>query len=281
MLLSVLKAWQTCSVHFPPFATLIFISHFEICIFYIRVFKASPPPVNQWNSETTGRALCHIPPCAHAHASIGLKATCVSVRTSLNLTAGKLMGAAWSWQTAVSVCSPVLLPLLLHTKMAELAPLQVYPPLRPWLPWLLTMVTICNMAADFGRWMVHLSREVPGSVAQRGAFVTDSPPLCRCLHKRRAKAASAGRGMTQLQHRSCQSKLQGSRTKGGSHVACNFLEAIKPTLFNSISNTHAVLSVKWSFNAQLPIHSWKTGMWKALCKTMLNTSANFSGWRGM
>ncbi len=163
------------------------------------------------------------------------------------------------------------------TKMAELASLQVYPLLHPWLLWLLTMVTICDMAADFGRWIVHLSWDMPGSAAQRAGFVTDSPSLCSCLYKPRARAASAGTGATQLRHRSCQSKLQGSRTKGGSHVACNFLEAIKPTLFNSLSNTHAILSVKWSFNAQLPVESWKKGMWKALCKTMLNISANFSG----
>lgn len=33
---------------------------------------------------------------------------------------------------------------------------------------------------------------------------------------------------------------------GGSHVACNFLEAIKPTLYNSLSNTWAIFRVKWS-----------------------------------
>lgn len=117
------------------------------------------------------------------------------------------------------------------------------------------------------------------SAEQRAGFVTDSPSLFSC--KPRAKAASTGRERTQLRDRSCQSKLQGSRTKGGSHVACNFLEAIKPTLFNSLFNTHAILSVKWSLNAQLPIQSWKTGMWKALWKIMMSTSADFSGWRGM
>lgn len=37
---------------------------------------------------------------------------------------------------------------------------------------------------------------------------------------------------------------------GGSHVACNFLEAIKPTLYNSLSNTWAIFRVKWSFEPQ-------------------------------
>ncbi len=154
--------------------------------------------------------------------------------------------------------------ILAYTKVAELASLQVYLSLRPLLLWLLTMVTICDMSADFGRWMVHLSWEVPGSAAQRASFVTYSP-RCSCLRTRRAKAASTGRGMTQSQYQSCQSKLQGSRTKGGSHVACNFLEAIKPTPFNSLSNTHAILTVKWSFRAQLPIQSWKT-VWMCECE---------------
>lgn len=38
---------------------------------------------------------------------------------------------------------------------------------------------------------------------------------------------------------------------GGSHVACNFPEAIKPTLYNSLSNTWAIFRVKWSFEPQL------------------------------
>lgn len=55
----------------------------------------------------------------------------------------------------------------------------------------------------------------------------------------------------------------------GSRVACNFLEAIKPTLYNSLSNTWAISRVKWCFEPQLlRVERLKC---EKLCKIMMST----------
>lgn len=65
------------------------------------------------------------------------------------------MGAVLRWNAGVSVHVSTKATCVhsIHacTKAAKLASLQVYLPLHPGLPWLLTMVTICITAADFGR----------------------------------------------------------------------------------------------------------------------------------
>ena len=55
-----------------------------------------------------------------------------------------------------------------------------------------------------------------------------------------------------MQHQSCQSKHQGNRTERKSHAACNFLEAIKLTPFNSFSTSYVICTLKLSFSPCLP-----------------------------
>ncbi|KAI4789800.1 hypothetical protein KUCAC02_035022 [Chaenocephalus aceratus] len=57
---------------------------------------------------------------------------------------------------------------------------------------------------------------------------------------------------------------------GGSHVACNFLEAIKSTLFNSLSNTPAILAAKWPFSAKLSVQ-------RRACESTLQNKAQHIG----
>lgn len=158
--------------------------------------------------------------------------------------------------------------------------LQLYPsPIHPYILWLITMVTISNSSSSFVVWVVHLSW------TQSWFCRTCSRPSLHKVNvsvKKWAEAVSTGTQMIQLHHRSCQSMLQGSRTKGRSHVARNFLEAIKTVLFNSFFITRAILTVKWSFSAQLPIQSWEMEMWKHFseqCWTHLLISKAKREWR--
>lgn len=136
---------------------------------------------------------------------------------------------------------------------------------HPRLLWHLTIATIWKMAAEFRRWhMAHLLWEVPEM--QNKELVLSQIFLLASLVNLEPKQPPLAEEWHNCRRRAVSQSSREAEPKGWSHVACNFLEAIKPTLFNSLSNTLAIFSVKWSFSAQLSIQSWKTGMWKHFAK---------------
>lgn len=126
------------------------------------------------------------------------------------------------------------------------------------------IATIWKIAAEF-RGVNGTS--VVGSARSAGQELVLSPifPLASLVNLE-PKQPPLAEQWHNCRRRSVSQSSREAEPKGWSHVACNFLEAIKPTLFNSFSNTLAILSVKWPFSAQLSIQSWKTGMWKHFAK---------------
>ncbi|KAK1880602.1 DNA replication licensing factor MCM5 [Dissostichus eleginoides] len=106
--------------------------------------------------------------------------------------------------------------------------------------------------------------------SQRKSSITDLLLTVTGFHLSAPRAIRSWQGNdsnTEAVNQSCrEAKPKG----GGSHVACNFLEAIKSTLFNSLSNTPAILAAKWSFSAKLSIQ-------RRECESTLQNKAQHIG----